>query len=64
MDVGHLVVSRCEGEQICLGDNIVIHIHKIRNRTVKIGVVAPLDVQIYRRELRARKVLDGECNGR
>jgi len=45
-----LVLSRHPGEQILIGDGIVVTLLKVEVNTVRIGVEAPKDVSIYRRE--------------
>jgi carbon storage regulator len=46
-----LVLSRRIGESIMIGDDIEVKILKIDNSTVKIGIVAPSNVKIYRQEI-------------
>lgn len=46
-----LVLSRKIGESIIIGDNIEIKILKIEGASVKIGIVAPAEVKIYREEV-------------
>jgi len=46
-----LVVSRKIGEELKIGDNIIITIVDIDKNQVKIGVEAPRDVMILRMEL-------------
>jgi carbon storage regulator len=47
-----LVLSRKIGEQIIIGDNIVITLVEIRSlNVVRIGIEAPKEVPIYRKEL-------------
>jgi len=46
-----LVLSRKKEESIMIGDNIEIKIVKIEGKTVKIGIVAPRNVRILRKEL-------------
>ena len=46
-----LVLQRRVGESICVGEEIEVRILSIRNRQVKIGVIAPKDVEIRRSEL-------------
>ena len=46
-----LVLSRKEGEQLVIGDNIVITINRIAGNRVAIGVEAPREVSIVRGEL-------------
>jgi carbon storage regulator len=46
-----LVVSRKIGEELKIGDNIIIKIVDIDKNQVKVGVDAPRDIAILRMEL-------------
>ncbi len=46
-----LVLSRQEKEAIILGDNIEIQIIRIDKHSVKLGIKAPKEVNIYRKEI-------------
>jgi carbon storage regulator len=46
-----LVLTRKEGEQLLIGDNIVITINRISGNRVAIGVEAPREVRVVRSEL-------------
>jgi len=46
-----LVLSRKEGEGICLGDGVVVRVMGISKGVVKLGIEAPKDVLILRSEL-------------
>ena len=46
-----LVLSRKEGEQLLVGDNIVLTINRISGNRVAIGIDAPKEVPIVRGEL-------------
>ena len=46
-----LVLSRKEGEQIVINHNIVITIVEFRGDKVRIGVEAPSDIPVHRREV-------------
>ncbi len=46
-----LVLSRKEEQSIMIGDNVEIKILSIKGDTVKIGISAPPDLKIYRKEV-------------
>ncbi|GAA0223595.1 carbon storage regulator CsrA [Metaclostridioides mangenotii] len=46
-----LVISRKKDETILLGDDIEITVVSVDNNTVKLGISAPKDVSILRKEV-------------
>lgn len=46
-----LVLSRKKGESIILQDNIEITVLEVNADTIKIGINAPKDIEILRKEL-------------
>ena len=46
-----LIITRKKGESLMIGDDIEIIISKIDDGSVKIGIQAPRDIQILRKEL-------------
>jgi len=46
-----LVLTRRSGEAIKLSDDITITVVEIKGNQVRLGIEAPLDVRIYRKEL-------------
>jgi carbon storage regulator len=46
-----LVLSRREDESIIINDNIEIKVIGIKQDQVKIGIIAPKDVKIFRKEI-------------
>lgn len=46
-----LVLSRKEGEQLVIGDNVVITVNRISGNRVAIGIEAPREISIVRGEL-------------
>jgi carbon storage regulator len=49
-----LILSRREGESIMIGDSIEICISRIEHDTVRIGVIAPREMPIFRDEVYRR----------
>lgn len=54
-----LVLSRKEGEQLLIGDNIVLTINRISGNRVAIGIEAPREIRIVRGELDRHEVAAG-----
>lgn len=54
-----LVLSRKEGEQLVIGDNIVVTVNRISGNRVAIGVDAPREIRIVRGELERHEVTTG-----
>ncbi len=46
-----LVLSRHRDEEILIGDNIVITVVDIRGDKVRLGIEAPKEVPVHRREV-------------
>lgn len=46
-----LVLSRKKGETIIIGDNIEISVIDVQGDVVRIGINAPREVSIYRKEI-------------
>jgi len=46
-----LVLTRKSGESLMIGETIVITVIEVRGRQVKIGVEAPREIAVYRKEL-------------
>ena len=49
-----LVLSRKLGESIVINDNIVVHVIEIRGDKIRLGVDAPKDIPIHRKEIHER----------
>lgn len=47
-----LILERKRGEEILIGDGIIVKVTEIRTGQVRLGVVAPRSVRVIRRELR------------
>jgi carbon storage regulator len=50
-----LILTRGVGEDICIGDDIVVKVNDIRGGRVRLGIQAPDHVSIDRREVAIRK---------
>jgi carbon storage regulator len=46
-----LVLSRSKDQRIVIGDNIVITVVEVRGDKVRLGIEAPKDVPVHRREV-------------
>lgn len=46
-----LVLTRRENESIMIGENIEVKLLDIKENQVKIGIIAPKDVPVHRREV-------------
>ena len=55
-----LTLTRKVGETIRIGDDIEIVVKEIRRNQVRIGIVAPRDVPIYREEVYDSMKHDGD----
>lgn len=50
-----LVLTRAVGEVITIGDNITVHILGVKGNQVRVGVEAPKDVVVDRKEVNERR---------
>ncbi len=46
-----LILSRRQGETICIGENIEIKIMACSGRHVRVGITAPSDISVHRKEI-------------
>jgi carbon storage regulator len=46
-----LCLTRGEGEQIRIGESVIVTINRVRGNKVQVGIDAPSSVEIVRREL-------------
>jgi carbon storage regulator len=55
-----LVLTRKEGEKICIGDDVVITVVRSGGDRVRLGIDAPSNQVILRSELKVKEQLDRE----
>lgn len=46
-----LVLSRKTGEQVVIGDDIVLTVVEIRGDKIRLGITAPKEVPVHRKEV-------------
>lgn len=46
-----LVLERREGQKIYIGNQITIHVHRCNKGSVRIGIDAPEDIEVWRDEV-------------
>jgi carbon storage regulator len=47
-----LVLTRHVGEQIVIGEDIVIEVVQIRGDKVRLGIIAPVEIPVHRSEIK------------
>jgi len=57
-----LVLTRKNGEDVIVGENIVIRVLEARDGRVKLGIEAPRDVTVHRSEVKARLAAEAKVN--
>lgn len=53
-----LILTRRTGEQLMIGDEIVVRVLGVKGNQVRIGVTAPGDVEVHREEIYERIQLE------
>ena len=56
-----LVLSRKQGESVVLRDDIVVTVIELRGGRVRLGVEAPGEVAVHRKELHDKIVREKAC---
>jgi carbon storage regulator len=46
-----LILSRREGESVMIGDHIEVRVSRIEHDVVRLGIVAPRDLPVFREEI-------------
>ena len=50
-----LVLSRRTREELYIGDEVIVTVLEIRGNKVRLGITAPLNVRVDRKEIRLRQ---------
>lgn len=53
-----LCLSRKKSEQILIGQNITVEVLAIRGDKVRLGITAPIEISVDRKEIREAKLRD------
>ncbi len=53
-----LCLSRKQNEQILIGQNITVEVLEIRGEKVRLGITAPIEISVDRKEIREAKIRD------
>jgi carbon storage regulator len=46
-----LVITRKNGERICIGDDVTVTVLDVAGSSVRLGIEAPSDVRVFRYEI-------------
>ena len=57
-----LVLTRRVGEKLVIGDDVTVTILGVKGIQVRIGITAPLEIQVHREEIYQR-ILKERANG-
>ena len=49
-----LILTRCVGESVRIGDHIAITVVRIKGGSIQIGIAAPRELAVHREEIYAR----------
>ncbi len=49
-----LVLTRRVGEKLVIGDNVTVAVMGVKGNQVRIGIDAPIDIQVHREEIYQR----------
>lgn len=56
MERGWLALCRYTGEEILIGDSIRVAVLEVKGKKVRLGIKAPREFEVDRKEVRQRKV--------
>ena len=57
-----LILTRRVGEKIVIGDNVAITVVGLKGGQVRIGIDAPLEIQVHREEIYQRILKEQAAN--
>ena len=57
-----LILTRKIGEKLVIGDEVIISVLGVKGSQVRIGIVAPIEIQVHREEIYQRIVKE-RANG-
>ena len=57
-----LILTRKIGEKLVIGDDVTVSVLGVKGSQVRIGIVAPIEVQVHREEIYQR-ILKERVNG-
>jgi len=57
-----LILTRKIGEKLVIGDDVTISVLGVKGSQVRIGIVAPIEIQVHREEIYQR-ILKERVNG-
>lgn len=49
-----LILTRCLGENLRVGDNVTVTVLGVKGNQVRIGIDAPKDIEVHREEIYER----------
>jgi len=58
-----LILTRREGEIVCIGDDVQVVIVGIKGNQVRLGITAPKDVIVDREEIREKRLAEEKARG-
>lgn len=56
-----LILTRKEGEALVIAEHIEVHVMEVKNGQVKLGVDAPRNISVHRKEVQLK--INRETNG-